>query len=68
MSASIDPGAPVLKGFQINIPRPTAPPEPEPMDEELSESVSAVDDFGVIPPMPESLEDTGIQLAVIDRC
>ena len=62
MSAITDPSAPAFSGIQINIPRPAArPPEPEPR------IVEADDDLTVVPPRPESLEDTGISLSVVEQ-
>jgi predicted ATPase with chaperone activity len=60
VSAISDPSAPVLSGIHINIPRPAAPP-PEP------EKTVAPADLSVVPPMPESLDDIGIPLAVIEQ-
>ena len=69
MSAITDPGAPVLSGIQINIPRPAAPPplKPESTASEPSETGSMPDDLSVVPPRPESLDETGIPLAVIEQ-
>jgi len=68
VSASTDPSAPILRGFQINIPRPAAPPPvPEPVELKPAESCAVADDVSVVPPMPESLEDTGIQVSVIEQ-
>ena len=64
MSATVDPSAPV-RSIQINIPRPAAPPPPEPAAIAAPDDPS--DDLSVVPPMPESLEDTGIPLAVIEQ-
>jgi predicted ATPase with chaperone activity len=62
VSAITDPSAPAFSGIQINIPRPAArPPEPDPS------IVAATDDLTVVPPRPESLEDTGIPLSVIEQ-
>ncbi len=61
MSASIDPSAPLLGGIQIKIPRP-APPEPEPAP--VVKYATAAD---CVPPMPESLADTGVPLAMIEQ-
>jgi predicted ATPase with chaperone activity len=60
VSAISDPSAPVLGGIQINIPRPAAPPQ-EP------EKTARPADLSVVPPMPESLDDIGIPLAVIEQ-
>jgi len=60
VSDSTDLGAPVRSSFQINIPRPPTPP-PEP------ESTAIPDDLSVVPPMPDSLEDTGIPLSLIEQ-
>src|SRR5580704_12639026 len=59
VSDSTDLSVPVRSAFQINIPRPTAPSEPE--------STAIPDDLNVVPPMPESLEDTGIPLSLIEQ-
>jgi MoxR-like ATPase len=71
VSATFDPAAAVPSGFQINIPAAPQPepesPEPESIDEQPLESTSAPEHEGVIPPMPESLEDTGIPLAMIEQ-
>ncbi len=75
MSAISDPSAPVLSGIQINIPRPkAAPPEPEPVETESvapsfasADSSAAPDDMTVVPPMPESLDDMGIPLSIIEQ-
>jgi predicted ATPase with chaperone activity len=62
VSAITDPSAPAFSGIQINIPRPAArPPEPDPR------IVEAADDLSVVPPRPESLDDTGIPLSVIEQ-
>ena len=67
MSSTIDPNASALRGIQINIPRPAAPrPEPTP----IATPVKHLDDDGgmsVVPPMPESLDDTGIPVSVIEQ-
>ena len=66
MSAISDP--PLRTGIQINIPRPSAPPEQEaePLEADLALSALA-DDAGVVPPPPESLQDTGISLSLIEQ-
>ena len=63
MSAISDP--PLRTGIQINIPRPTA--SPEPTEAEGAVFASAKEEPGVVPPPPESLEDTGISLALIEQ-
>jgi hypothetical protein len=67
LSSTIDPNASALRGIQINIPRPAAPrPEPTP----IATPVKHLDDDGgmsVVPPMPESLDDTGIPVSVIEQ-
>jgi predicted ATPase with chaperone activity len=68
VSTTFDSGAPVHGGIQINIPRP-APPllEPAPVEADRALSAIASDDLNPIPPMPESLDDTGISLALIEQ-
>jgi len=67
----LDPAASVPSGFQINIPAAPQPepdsPEPQSMEKHLLESTSVPEHEGVVPPMPESLEDTGIPLALIEQ-
>lgn len=65
MSAISD--SPLRSGIQINIPRPAAPPEPEPVESEPGEAAFALGETGIVPPPPESLEDTGISLALIEQ-
>ena len=65
MSAISD--SPLRSGIQINIPRPAAPPEPEPVESEPAEAAFALGETGIVPPPPESLEDTGISLALIEQ-
>ena len=67
MSSTTGPSASVLRGIQINIPRPAARPEPAPLTAEPPVAAEAVDDFTIVPPMPESLEDTGIPVSVIEQ-
>jgi predicted ATPase with chaperone activity len=68
VSTTFDSGAPVHGGIQINIPRPPPPlPEPAPMEADRALSAIAPDDLNPIPPMPESLDDTGISLALIEQ-
>ncbi|MBZ5633634.1 MAG: ATP-binding protein [Acidobacteriia bacterium] len=68
MSATTDSSAPLRSGIQINIPRPVVPPPmPAPIAAEPAQSGVVPDDLGVVPPMPESLEDTGISLALIEQ-
>jgi len=66
VSAISDP--PLRTGIQINIPRPSAAveQEAEPLEADRALSVLA-DDTGVVPPPPESLEDTGISLSLIEQ-
>ena len=64
MSALSDP--PLRSGIQINIPRPAAP-LPEPMEAEPAVFRSAPEELVVTPPPPESLQDTGISLALIEQ-
>jgi len=66
LSSTTDPNAPALRSIQINIPRPPAPrPEPTPIAQ--PQHLSAGDTPGVVPPMPESLDDTGIPVSVIEQ-
>ena len=66
MSAISD--TPLRTGIQINIPRPTAVPEPQPEPIEAERALSALsDNMGVVPPPPESLADTGISISLIEQ-
>jgi predicted ATPase with chaperone activity len=65
VSATFDSGTPLRSGIQIKIP-PAAPLQ-ESMETEPLESTSTPEDQGVVPPPPESLEDTGISLALIEQ-
>ncbi len=65
MSAISD--SPLRSGIQINIPRPAVMREPEPVESAPEEAASALEETGVVPPPPESLEDTGISLALIEQ-
>lgn len=66
MSSTTDPNAPALRGIQINIPRPAAS-RPEPTPTAQPQNLSPGDGPGVVPPMPESLDDTGIPVSVIEQ-
>ncbi|HSP66102.1 MAG TPA: hypothetical protein VLN48_00150 [Bryobacteraceae bacterium] len=66
MSSTTDPNAPALRSIQINIPRPAAP-RPEPIPIAQPQPLSAGDGPSVVPPMPESLDDTGIPVSVIEQ-
>jgi len=63
VSAITDPSARI----QIKIPRPAAPAAEPRSPEAESVKSNASDDLSVVPPMPESLDDTGIPLAVIEQ-
>jgi len=66
LSSTTDPNASALRGIQINIPRPSAPrPDPTPIVKPVEHLNK--DDGTVVPPMPESLDDTGIPLSVIEQ-
>jgi len=59
--------SPLRSGIQINIPRPAVMLEPEPVESAPGEAASGLEETGVVPPPPESLEDTGISLALIEQ-
>jgi hypothetical protein len=65
LSSTTDPNAPALRGIQINIPRPA--PRPEPAPTAKPQTRSEADGDSVVPPMPESLDDTGIPVSVIEQ-
>ena len=63
MSVISDP--PLRTGIQINIPRPTAAPESR--EDEAALFTPSRNQQEVVPPIPESLEDTGISLSLIEQ-
>ena len=68
MSASSDPSAAVRGGIQINIPRPgVRTSETEPVEQSPIRLHPSQEDETVIPPMPESLNDTGVSLALVEQ-
>ena len=66
MSAIFDRARPCAAAFRSIFPAPPLRP-PEPMEAEPACSASAPEELGVVPPPPESLEDTGISLALIEQ-
>jgi len=67
LSSTTDPNASALRGIQINIPRPAAPRvDPAPVAKPV-EHRAPDEDTSVVPPMPESLDDTGIPVSVIEQ-